>query len=183
MSKPLLFLSWPNKELCLLLPGETNRPEAAIGLELHHHQTWPSNQSPNYFKKISESWTLAYYWLLDSGLAMEESPANIFHANYHVGKEVTCIFRWSYRDWMWVTRRLYIRWWPSHACWWPHTTPYRTQQCGAHHTLCTIHIIHTDDAHQLSDRGADQCNDSGAARPLSALPPFPLALLPSDATR
>ena len=39
------------------------------------------------------------------------------------------------------------------------------------------HTPVSDDARQLGDRGADQCSNSGAsaARPLSALPPFPLA--------
>ena len=47
----------------------------------------------------------------------------------------------------------------------------------------TTHVAPYTPVWHQSDRGADQCNDSGAARPLSALPPFPPpALLPSDAT-
>ena len=83
---------------------------------------------------------------MTSGLLVDNagnSYQSFFRANYHVGKEFTCIFGWSYRDWMWVTGRLYIRWWPSHACWWPHTTPYMTRQCGgAHHTPHTLHYTH-----------------------------------------
>ena len=66
----------------------------------------------------------------------------------------------------------------------PHHTQYTIHSsvvATTHHTLCTIHTIHTDDAGQLSDRGADQCNDSAPAFRSATL--SPCAPLPSDATR